>query len=72
MKTNTKTYTLTVSKLASLQKDTKIYLDEAFQSNTRWTIAMNQAYMKSGSASKYTGNARHMYKAKEIYSRGHR
>ena len=47
MKTNTKTYKLTVSKLASLQKDSKIYLDEAFQSNTRWTIAMNQAYMKS-------------------------
>ena len=34
--------------------------------------AINQAYMKSGSASKYTGNARHMYKAKEIYTRGHR
>lgn len=47
MKTNTKTYTLTVSQLASLQKDTKIYLDEAFQSNTRWNTAMNQAYIKS-------------------------
>ncbi len=30
--------------------------------------AINQAYMKTGSASKYTGNARHMYKAKEIYA----
>jgi len=47
MKTNTKTYTLTVSQLASLQKDTEIYLDEAFQSNTRWSTAMNQAYIKS-------------------------
>jgi len=47
MKTNTKTYTLTVSKLASLQQDTKIYLDEAFQSNTRWSTQMNQAYIKS-------------------------
>jgi hypothetical protein len=28
--------------------------------------AINQAYMKTGSASKYTGNGRHMYKAKEL------
>lgn len=30
--------------------------------------AINQAYMKDGSASAYTGNAQHMYKAKELYS----
>ncbi len=28
--------------------------------------AIDQAYMKTGSASKYTGNGRHMYKAKEV------
>ena len=28
--------------------------------------AIEQAYMKTGSASAYTGNARHMYKAVEI------
>jgi hypothetical protein len=26
-------------------------------------LAIEQAYMKTGSASAYTGNARHMYKA---------
>ena len=28
--------------------------------------AIEQAYMKTGSASAYTGNARHMYKAIEL------
>ena len=28
--------------------------------------AIDQAYMKTGSASAYTGNARHMYKAVEV------
>jgi len=28
--------------------------------------AIEQAYMKTGSASAYTGNARHMYKATEL------
>ena len=28
--------------------------------------AINQAYMKTGSASAYTGNAKHLYKAKEL------
>jgi len=28
--------------------------------------AIQQAHMKTGSASAYTGNARHMYKAKEV------
>ena len=28
--------------------------------------AIEQAYMKTGSASAYTGNARHMYKAVEV------
>lgn len=29
------------------------------------TDAIEQAYMKTGSASAYTGNARHMYRAQE-------
>jgi hypothetical protein len=28
--------------------------------------AIEQAYMKTGSASAYTGNARHMYKASKV------
>ena len=28
--------------------------------------AIEQAYMKTGSSSAYTGNARHMYKATEL------
>jgi len=30
------------------------------------TGAVEQAYMKTGSASAYTGNARHMYKALKL------
>jgi hypothetical protein len=30
------------------------------------TGAIEQAYMKTGSASAYTGNARHMYKASKV------
>ena len=47
MKTKHDTYTLSVSQLAYLMAEHKIYLDEAFQSNTRWVILMNQEYMKS-------------------------
>lgn len=47
MKTVAKSYLMTVSRLAKLQKEGKIYLDEAFQSHSRWTIALNQAYMRS-------------------------
>jgi len=43
-----------------------IYKDSSADSH------INQAYMKTGSASKYTGNARHMYKAKEIGVGGRR
>ena len=47
MKTKHDTYELSVSQLAYLMSESKIYLDEAFQSNTRWTILMNQEYMRS-------------------------
>ena len=47
MKTKHDTYTLSVSQLAYLMAEHKIYLDEAFQSNTRWVTLMNQEYMKS-------------------------
>ena len=47
MKTKHDTYTLSVAQLAKLMVEHGIYLDEAFQSNTRWTILMNQEYMRS-------------------------
>lgn len=47
MKTKHDTYTLSVSQLAYLMAEHKIYLDEAFQSNTRWVTLMNQEYMRS-------------------------
>ena len=47
MKTTHDTYTLSVSQLAYLMAEHKIYLDEAFQSNTRWVTLMNQEYMRS-------------------------
>ena len=47
MKTKHDTYTLSVSQLAYLMAEHKIYLDEAFQSNTRWATLMNQEYMRS-------------------------
>tara|TARA_R100001086_G_scaffold128028_1_gene66281 strand:- start:102 stop:278 length:177 start_codon:yes stop_codon:yes gene_type:complete len=53
----------------------EVYCGERFIGNFKDLSAdgaINQAYMKTGSASNYTGNARHMYKAKEIYSRDKR
>ena len=47
MKVNTTTATLPFSKIAQLQKDGKIYLDESFQSNARWDTVSSQAYMTS-------------------------
>jgi len=47
MKTKHDTYRLSVSQLAYLMAEHKIYLDEAFQSNTRWVTSMNQDYMRS-------------------------
>ena len=47
MKTYAKPRTLTVSRLSSLQGDGKIYLDDAFQSNTRWGIRTKQTYIAS-------------------------
>ncbi len=47
----------------------EVYCGDRFIGNYKDSSAdgaINQAYMKSGSASKYSGNARHMYKAKEI------
>ena len=44
----------------------EVYCEDRFVGNFKDLSAdgaINQAYMKSGSASKYTGNARHMYKA---------
>ena len=51
----------------------EVYCGDRFIGNYKDSSAdgaINQAYMKTGSASKYTGNARHMYKAKEVYRRG--
>ena len=39
--------TATVKKLANLQRDGKIHLDEAFQSNARWGTIAKQAYWQS-------------------------
>jgi len=47
MKVNTLTGVMPFSKIAKLQKDGKIYLDESFQSNARWDIISSQAYMTS-------------------------
>jgi len=47
MKVNTTTGTMPFSKIAKLQKDKKIYLDESFQSNARWDVASSQSYMTS-------------------------
>ena len=47
MKTQHDTYRLSVAQLAYLMNVHKIYLDEAFQSNTRWSTLMNQEYMRS-------------------------
>jgi hypothetical protein len=47
MKVNTTTGTMPFSKIAKLQKDGKIYLDESFQSNARWDVQSSQAYMTS-------------------------
>ena len=47
MRTKTKTYKLSLAKLAKLQSQNKIYLDESFQSNERWDIKSKQEYMSS-------------------------
>ena len=47
MKTVVIATTLRVSVLAELMRQNKIYLDEAFQSNTRWGTKAKQAFMKS-------------------------
>ncbi len=38
---------MTFGRLAELQHEGYIYLDDSFQSNCRWTTVLNQAYMKS-------------------------
>ena len=47
MKTTVKATAWPVGRLASLQKDGKIYLDDSFQSYSRWVIETNQKYMRS-------------------------
>ena len=47
MRTISKPNLMTFGRLAQLQREGLIYLDDAFQSNCRWTVALNQAYMKS-------------------------
>ena len=47
MKTVVTASTLRVSVLAESMRKNKIYLDEAFQSNTRWGTKAKQAFMKS-------------------------
>jgi len=47
VKTKHDTYRLSVAQLAYLMSEHQIYLDEAFQSNTRWSTLMNQEYMRS-------------------------
>lgn len=47
MKTYAKLRTLTVSRLAYLQGEGKIYLDDAFQSNVRWSTQQKQKYIAS-------------------------
>ena len=47
MRTKTKTLSVKVAKLAHLQLLFKIYLDDSFQSNERWSITEKQEYMSS-------------------------
>ena len=47
MKTKHKSNVIRVSQLAYHMVENKIYLDEAFQSNTRWGNQANQEYMRS-------------------------
>ena len=47
MKTIVVATTATVKKLANLQRDGKIHLDEAFQSNARWGTISKQAFWQS-------------------------
>ena len=47
MRTKTKTLRVTIAKLAKLQLEKKIYLDDSFQSNERWSVAEKQDYMSS-------------------------
>lgn len=47
MRTISKPTLMTFGRLSELQREGLIYLDDAFQSNCRWTVALNQAYMKS-------------------------
>ena len=47
MRTKTKTLSVKVAKLAHLQLLSKIYLDDSFQSNERWSITEKQEYISS-------------------------
>tara|TARA_B100002019_G_scaffold277380_1_gene277138 strand:- start:81 stop:1469 length:1389 start_codon:yes stop_codon:yes gene_type:complete len=47
MRTISKPTLMTFGRLAELQHEGYIYLDDSFQSNCRWTTVLNQAYMKS-------------------------
>ena len=47
MKTTVRATAWPVGRLASLQKESKIYLDDSFQSYSRWVIETNQKYMRS-------------------------
>ena len=47
MRTKTTTAGVIFAKLAQYQKALKIYLDEAFQSNSRWSVTEKQDYLSS-------------------------
>ena len=47
MKTIVKATEITVKELADFQRNLKIYLDEAFQSNARWGTLHKQGYLQS-------------------------
>ena len=47
MKTKTQAAVMPLSKLAQLQEENKIYLDDSFQSQERWDVLQKQDYMTS-------------------------
>ena len=47
MKTTVRATAWPVVRLAQLQKEGKIYLDDSFQSYSRWVLETNQKYMRS-------------------------
>ena len=47
MRTKTQTKKVSIAKLANLQSNFKIYLDDSFQSYDRWSISEKQEYIRS-------------------------